>query len=79
MEIAMFRYERENWHMLTDGLEAIVIHGRRFLATYDDASGYFFGHTALDGIEIEKYRQEFPGRLYGVTHFTPISMDKHNE
>jgi hypothetical protein len=69
----MFKYESENWHMLEDGLEAIVVQdGRRFIATYDDSSGHFFGHTALDGIETEKYYQEFPGRMYGVTHFAPL-------
>ena len=69
----MFKYERKNWNMLEDGLEAIVVQdGRRFVATYDDSSGYFFGHTALDGIETEKYYQEFPGKMYGVTHFSPL-------
>lgn len=42
----------------------IIQSGRRFIAEWDDGSGYFFAIVALDGIETEKYHQEFPGRLY---------------
>ena len=46
--------------------------GRRFIAEWDPDAGHWSGIYALDGIETEKYFQEWPGRLYGVTHWAGI-------
>ncbi len=47
----------------------ILRNGRRYLAEWDPASGYFFGTVAIDGREPGN---EHPGRLYGATHWHPI-------
>ncbi len=47
-------------------------YGRRFVAEWDDEAGHWQGIYAIDGIEREKFTQEWPGRLYGPTHFRPL-------
>lgn len=46
--------------------------GRRFVAEWDPCAGHWQGVVALDGIERNAYWQEWPGRLYGVTHWMPL-------
>lgn len=49
--------------------------GRRFIGEWDAAAGHWQGLIALDGVERERYFQEFPGRLYGVTEWAPLDRD----
>jgi hypothetical protein len=70
--------ERIEWRPIeelqkTDGMIALVLQcGRRFVAEWCEGSGHWHGMEALDGIEKEKFTQEWPGRLYGVTHYWPL-------
>jgi len=48
--------------------------GRRYIAEWDPASGHWSGIHAVDGIETEKYHMEWPGRLYGVTHWSDLPI-----
>lgn len=65
---------------LTDDPEPILVlqGGRRFVAEWDDDSGHFFALYAIDGVEREKYYQEYPGRLYNVTHFTYLPKQEEH-
>ena len=49
--------------------------GRRFIGEWDPSAGHWQGLIALDGVERERYFQEFPGRLYGVTDWAPLDRD----
>jgi len=52
---------------------------RRFVAEWDEDSGYFFAVEALDGVEREKYWMEFPGRLYNPQFWDYIEIQTgHN-
>ena len=70
--------ERIEWRPIetaprVDGVPLLLLQsGRRFLGEYDDSAGQWQGIHAFDGIETEKYLQEWPGRLYGVTHWQPL-------
>lgn len=57
----------------------IIQSGRRFVAEWDDDSGYFSTNEALDGIETEKYYQEFPGRLYSPEFWCYIDSTLEKE
>lgn len=46
--------------------------GRRFLAQWDPCAGHWQGLDALDGVERERYYQEWPGRLYSPTHWAKL-------
>lgn len=49
--------------------------GRRFVAEWDPSAGQWQGVEALDGVERERYYQEWPGRLYSPTHWAPFTPD----
>ena len=61
-------------HMSTaprDGTEIIVWQsGLRFIAVYDDDSGFFFADQELDGLPTS-YVMELPGRLYAPSGWQP--------
>lgn len=57
-----------------EGAEPVLLlqDGRRFVGEWDGCAGQWQGLYALDGIERDRYSQEWPGRLYGVTHWQAL-------
>lgn len=60
-----------------EGAQSVLLlqEGRRFVGEWDGAAGQWQAHYALDGVERDRYFQEMPGRLYGVTHWQPVPYD----
>lgn len=60
---------QDPWRDIADaprehGVPRLVLQrGKRYIAEWDDCSGYFFALIALDGVD---ENMEFPGRLYGA-------------
>jgi hypothetical protein len=56
-----------------DTVPLIVLQsGRRFIAEWDGAAGHWQGIFAIDGVERDAFFQEWPGRLYGATHWATL-------
>jgi hypothetical protein len=74
----------QNWLLIRDAPKSdnaednnpvlVLQDGRRYIAEWDPAAGHWSGIFALDGIETEKYYMEWPGRLYGATHWTDLPI-----